>query len=74
MNAIGFIPLGLGIPLTVMFVLMVLDLIFKFRWTCKAFGWHDGNAGGCTFDGASVHARCSKCSKEVMQDSQGNWF
>lgn len=26
------------------------------------------------FDGASLHARCGRCGREVMQDSQGNWF
>lgn len=25
-------------------------------------------------DGLSTHAFCKHCGKEVMQDSQGNWF
>ena len=37
-------------------------------------GWHNGKGGGTSFDGCSVHATCSICGKEVMQDSQGNWF
>ena len=24
--------------------------------------------------GGSMHARCKYCGKEIMQDSQGNWF
>ena len=26
------------------------------------------------FDGYSFHAHCKFCNKEIMQDSQGNWF
>jgi len=45
------------------------------KWYHDKLGWHDGSGGGLTFfDGASIHATCSQCGKEVMQDSQGNWF
>ena len=71
MNNWQFIlPLILLIPL----VLLVLDKMFEFKWTCKVFGWHNGNGSPKSFDGCSVHATCSKCGKEVMQDGQGNWF
>lgn len=26
------------------------------------------------FDGCSMHSICKICKKEIMQDSQGNWF
>lgn len=26
------------------------------------------------FDGISVHSYCKICNKEIIQDSQGNWF
>lgn len=26
------------------------------------------------FDGCSMHSYCKYCGKEIMQDSQGNWF
>lgn len=35
--------------------------------------WHRPN-DDYFFDGASVHAHCRICGKEIMQDSQGNWF
>ena len=41
---------------------------------CGILKWHNGNDGIRTFDGCSVHAKCSRCGKQVMQDSQGNWF
>ena len=27
-----------------------------------------------SFDGCSNHSYCKFCNKEIMQDSQGNWF
>ncbi len=41
---------------------------------CKYMGWHNGRGGQKSFDGCSQHATCSWCGKDVMQDSQGNWF
>ena len=43
-------------------------------WLCKYLGWHNGTGGFIEYDGCSIHAICSVCGKEVMQDSQGNWF
>ena len=43
-------------------------------WFCKYLGWHNGRGGAMTHDGCSFHATCSICGKEVMMDSQGNWF
>jgi hypothetical protein len=37
-------------------------------------GWHVPVKGIEGFDGASFHATCKYCGKEIMQDSQGNWF
>lgn len=31
----------------------------------KDIRWHDG---------ISEHAQCKYCGKDIMQDSQGNWF
>jgi len=61
---------------TAPFVLCLVDKIFGTNHSCRIFGWHDGKctAQGVKFDGASFHAVCSKCGKEVMQDSQGGWF
>ena len=50
------------------------DKLIGCTLTCRYLGWHNGNAGAKSFDGLSIHARCDKCGKEVMQDGQGNWF
>jgi hypothetical protein len=44
------------------------------KWyACDAMGWHKApKVQG--FDGASSNGTCPRCHKEVMQDSQGNWF
>lgn len=44
------------------------------RFAHDVLGWHDGRLGPHDFDGASFVARCSRCQKRVLQDSQGNWF
>ena len=56
------------------FILLLIDKYKGTSYSCKQFGWHNGLGGSKSFDGCSVHATCSKCGKEVMQDSQGNWF
>jgi hypothetical protein len=63
--------LGLGI-----FVMVMLSIISSFsssKWFCDTFGWHRApiHQG---FDGCSINGTCPRCGKEVMQDSQGNWF
>ena len=36
-------------------------------------GWHLPKSE-CGFDGCSITSTCKICDKEIMQDSQGNWF
>ena len=38
-------------------------------------GWHMPNHHkGMTYDGINIFASCKHCKREIMQDSQGNWF
>ena len=38
-------------------------------------GWHiPDHRKGMTYDGINIYASCKRCRKEIMQDSQGNWF
>lgn len=46
---------------------------FKLKWFCGFFGWHKAGVP-IGFDGASNTARCQRCNKPLLQDSQGNWF
>lgn len=36
-------------------------------------GWHMPD-DETTFDGCSMHSHCRFCKREIMEDSQGNWF
>jgi hypothetical protein len=36
--------------------------------------WHRPDDSPEWSDGCSVHCVCKYCQKEIMQDSQGNWF
>lgn len=37
-------------------------------------GWHTPDDSPVWQDGLSDHCRCKYCGKDIMQDSQGNWF
>lgn len=41
---------------------------------CKYLGWHTPLLYGKQFDGANVSGYCADCGKEIIMDSQGNWF
>lgn len=74
-NEMEFLPgLLILMVMAVPYLLMGYDKVTGSALACKYFGWHNGNSGDKSFDGCSVHAVCDKCGKEVMQDSQGNWF
>lgn len=50
------------------------SLWFKLKlFTCKYLGWHNAPTK-VSFDGCSLGGKCSTCGKDVLQDSQGNWF
>ena len=54
-------------------------LYFKLGWFRFFYhnflGWHTpDNSIEHWSDGLSEHATCKYCKKDIMQDSQGNWF
>ena len=54
-------------------------LYFKKGWLKRlyhdAMAWHiPKESEENIFDGCSEHNHCKFCGKEIMQDSQGNWF
>lgn len=55
-------------------VLCLFDFIFKTHFSCIRWGWHNGDGGDKSYDGCSLQSKCSKCGKDVLEDSQGNWF
>ena len=43
------------------------------RFTHNVFHWHKPIDNiGC--NGTSLTSKCKYCGKEILQDSQGNWF
>ena len=72
------------IALVILLILLLAPLIFapfylKFgfgkRLFHDVFGWHiPTETEESTFDGLNTHNHCKHCGKEIMQDSQGNWF
>ena len=66
-------------------IICFIIMVYVGAWLYLAFGigrffYHD--ILGCHRpddspqwnDGCSEHATCKYCGKEIMQDSQGNWF
>lgn len=53
--------------------IVYLETGFGKRLYHDLMGWHQPDNSG-SFDGCSEHSRCKYCGKEIMQDSQGNWF
>ena len=66
-----------GITITIMWVTGVAYLVTKGKvfklFYHNIFEWHLPNEEQ-GFDGCSFHSTCKLCGKEIMQDSQGNWF
>ena len=75
--------LSLNATMTIMFASLAwiyigAGLYFKFGFL-KFFyhdllGWHTPDDSPQWYDGLSDHAVCKHCGKDIMQDSQGNWF
>ena len=67
----------IGILITIMWITGVLYLVTKgrvFKWFYhNVLEWHLPNEEQ-GFDGCSIHSTCKFCGKDIMQDSQGNWF
>lgn len=64
----------------IFFVVWLLQVIWwihpykALNWLCHdLMGWHKPD-NTYSFDGCSEHSHCRFCGKEIMQDSQGNWF
>lgn len=68
------------IAIAIFYIITVVlcPFYFKLGWF-KFFyhdilGWHVPDDSEQWSDGCSQHAKCRHCGREIMQDSQGNWF
>ena len=70
--------IALKIIAIILFTIVFGDLLYMWRGLGKWFyhdilRWHmPTDSQG--FDGCSFTSTCKYCGKEIMQDSQGNWF
>jgi len=66
------------IILIIYFSLIILMATIPLRkylpkwYTCELFGWHSDVE--ITSTGFNTTGVCTKCKKNVIQDSQANWF
>ena len=75
------IPSNLAIAIifgSLIWMLVGSGLYFKFGFLKFYYhdllGWHTPDDSPQWSDGCNQHATCKYCKKEIMQDSQGNWF
>ena len=77
MNVFDYIMLGFAGLIALFLLCSFLFLIFgwfKFFFH-DVLLWHKpAKNSKQSFDGCSIHSICKYCGKEIMQDSQGNWF
>lgn len=68
--------------LVTLMAILIIDLAGTFIYFRTGFGkrlfhdfmgWHLPDET-MWFDGCSFRSRCKHCGKNIMQDSQGNWF
>ena len=68
--------------LLVIAIVLALNIIFGIIYLITGIGkrfyhdileWHRPDNTE-SFDGCSRHSVCKYCGKNIMQDSQGNWF
>ena len=72
------VVVSLGIILGLSFILfapMILYLEFGwFKWFYHdVLGWHEPE-DYLWWNGNIVHSYCKYCHKEILRDTQGNWF
>lgn len=74
-------PIWLIMTFVILFLFWITGIVWFLGHPFKAgvwffhdiMGWHYPDDSS-SFDGCSVHSHCRYCKKEIMQDSQGNWF
>ena len=47
--------------------------LFKFLYH-DVLKWHQPDNSPKRFNGLSIHSVCKHCGKDIIKDSQGNWF
>ena len=62
-----------GIVVLLLNIASILSGFIKWKWFCK-LGWHHPDNSSKSFDGCTVHSICRICKRDIMLDSQGNWF
>ena len=60
--------------LVTMFTLLIIDKYSKSKWFCEYFGWHKCPDNIETPDLFLLKGKCPRCKKEVLMDSNGDWF
>lgn len=72
-----YIAVGLLVMIGIFYITAIIYLTTGFgkKFYHDILEWHRPKKNDSLgFDGCSFHATCKYCGKDIMQDSQGNWF
>lgn len=72
-NNIFFILLMMPIMIPMAAFGMIVEPFSKTTFWCDFLGWHKA-PDEVGFDGCSLNGVCPRCQKNVLQDSNGDWF
>jgi len=56
------------------FVCLIIDKHSNSKWFCNFWGWHHPHNNKIGFDGCSMTSKCKRCNKDILCDSNGDWF
>ncbi len=73
-NALLVLIIAMLIELFCGFLYLATNGRFFKKWFHDLMGWHLPKEGDIKTDGFIEVSHCKFCGKEIMQDSQGNWF
>lgn len=68
-----FVLLFIFISLASILIYGLYSQFFPNKFACRVFGWHKPT-NQIGYDGCSSTSVCVCCDKNIIQDSQGNWF
>lgn len=63
----------ISLVIVILLALIFIDQFSSNKFFCNTMGWHK-SPSEITNDGSSNNGKCPRCGKDVLQDSQGDWF
>ena len=66
--------IGIVLFFLVSLIFLAINNRFLPKWFCDHLHWHLEPEINTGFNGCSFTGTCPRCGRDVMMDSNGNWF